>query len=265
MKCPHCNFERAEAFAYCPKCGKPSTRDPEPVVVCPTPRILAFIKDDLFLVVCILLTAGVACTLLWGGFNVLTLLITIFSWLTYAGGRKNIVEHKHIKVISGTVYAAYVIEYVLAVIVAVSGVLYTVVMLGLPILGGISIEEFITEELGPMLMLSAAVIALISAVAVFFGGFLVLLAIIMLIVNIAGRKKIHRLIQSVYKSGEAGEENLIGANKVQPWLIIFAVLSIIAAISYISNGNIFGFLSEGIFAAALIICSILISKHLSDK
>ena len=265
MKCPHCDYERPEAFAYCPKCGKPSTRESEPVVICPTPRILSFIKDDLFFIVCILLTAGVGCTMLSGGFNALTLLITIFAWLTYAGGRKNVVEHKHIKVISGSVYAIYVIENILAVFVILSGIAYSLMMLGLPLLSGLNIEEFITDKLGPMIMLSGVVLALISAVAMFLGVILIALGVIMLIVNIAGRKKLHALIKSIYKSAEAGEENFVGVNKAQPWIIIFAVLSIIAAITSVSNGSVFGFLSEGAFAAALIICSILVSKHLCDK
>ena len=265
MKCPHCDFERPEAFAFCPKCGKPSTSAAEPVVVCPTPRILGFIKDDLFLVVCILLTVGVATSLISGGFNVLTLLITIFSWLTYAGGRKNIVEHGHIKVISGTVYAFYVIQNVLAVLVALAGVTYSALMMGLPFLSGINIEEFITDELGPMILLSGAVLALISAVAMFLGIILIALAIIMLIFNVAGLRKIHRLIQSVYKSAEAGEENFANTNKVQPWIIIFAVLSILGAVSYLASGLILSFLSYCAFGAALIICNLLVSRHLCDK
>lgn len=265
MKCPHCDYERTKAFAYCPKCGKPSTRDDEPVIVCPTPRILSFIKDDLFFVVCILLTAGVGCTMLSGGFNALTLLITIFAWLTYVGGRKNVVEHKHIKVISGSVYAIYVIKNILGVLVILCGIVYSLMMLGLPLLSGLNIEEFITDELGPMIMVSGAMLALISAMAMFLGAILIALGILTLILNVAGRKKLHALIQSIYKSAEAGEENLVGVNKAQPWIIIFAVLSILSAVSYITSGNMFGFLSEGAFAAALIICNILVSKHLCDK
>lgn len=265
MKCPHCDYERTKAFAYCPKCGKPSTRDDEPVDVCPTPRILSFIKDDLFFVVCILLTAGVGCTMLSGGFNALTLLITIFAWLTYVGGRKNVVEHKHIKVISGSVYAIYVIKNILGVLVILCGIVYSLMMLGLPLLSGLNIEEFITDELGPMIMVSGAVLALISAMAMFLGAILIALGILTLILNVAGRKKLHALIQSIYKNAEAGEENLVGVNKAQPWIIIFAVLLILSAVSYITNGNIFGFLSESAFAAALIICNILVSKHLCDK
>ncbi len=265
MKCPHCDYERTKAFAFCPKCGKPSTRDPEPVVICPTPRILSFIKSDLFFIVCILLTVGVGCTLLSGGFNALTLLITIFAWLTYVGGRKNVVEHTHIKVISGSVYAIYVIENILAVLVILSGIVYSLLILGIPLLSNFNIEEFITDELGPMIVVSGAILALISAMAMFLGAILIVFGIIMLIVNIAGRKKIHRLIKSIYKSAEAGEENFVGVTKAQPWIIIFSVLSIISAISYISNGNVFGFLSEGAFAAALIICNILVGKHLCNK
>lgn len=263
MKCEKCGYTSDTDFKFCKNCGAPAVE--EALLTCPTPNILSFIKDDLFFVVCILLAAGVGCILISGGFNALTLLITIFAWLTYVGGRKNIIEHKHIKVISGSVYAIYVIENILGVLVILCGIVYSLMMLGLPLLSGLNIEEFITDELGPMIMVSGAVLTLISAIAMFLGAILIALGIIMLIVNIAGRKKLHQLIRSIYKSAEAGEENLVGVNKAQPWIIIFAVLLILSAVSYITNGNIFGFLSESAFAAALIICNILVSKHLCDK
>ncbi len=270
MKCPHCDYEKTEAFAYCPKCGKPSTREPDPIVICPTPRILSLIKSDLFFIVCILLTVGCGCMLLSAGFNVLTLLITIFSWLTYVGGRKNVVEHTHIKVISGSVYTIYVINNILAIITAICGVIYTLALSIPTILGGFNIEEFIStkltaEEYGPLALIPFTMVALISALAMVLGFILIALAIVILIFNLAGVKKIHRLIQSIYKSAEAGEENFVGVNKAQPWIIIFAVLSILSAISCVSANDIFGFLSESAFAAALIICNILVSKHLCDK
>lgn len=270
MKCPHCEFERAESFAFCPKCGKPSTRNEEPITVTNTPRVLAFVKDDLFLTICIVLTASVGCSLLSGGFNVLMLLITIFSWLTYAGGRKNIAKHKHIKVISGSVYAIYVINNVIAIITAVCGVIYTISIFATPILGGFSIEELISENLvdkayGPLAIIPLTIVALISALAMVLGVILIVLSIIILIINVAGCKKIHLLIKSIYKSAEAGEENFVAADKVQTWIIVFAVLSIIAAITYIAGGQILEFLSEGAIAAALILFSILVGKHLRDK
>ncbi len=269
MKCPHCSYERDTAFAFCPKCGKSSTREAEPVVICPTPRILAFIKDDLFLTICILLTAGIGCSMLFSGLNVIFVLITIFAWLTYAGGRKNVVEHKHIKIISGTVYANYVINNVLAVITAVCGILYTLALSIPTILGGFNIEELISENIisenyGLLSIIPVTMVALISALAMVLGFILIAIAILILIFNLAGVKKVHRFVKSLYNSAEIGEENIIDANKVRPWLIVFAVISCLSGLSYIDS-NIFGLLSEGCFAAVYIILNILIGKHLIDK
>ncbi len=269
MKCPHCEYERNEAFAFCPMCGKSSTRE-EQITVCPTPRILSLIKDDLFLVLCILLTVGVGCSLLYGGLNVIFVLITVFAWLTYAGGKKNIVEHKHIRVISGSVYAVYVINNVLAIITAICGVFYTVSLFIPAILGEFNIEDFIsinlpTEEYGLLALIPFTLVALISALAMVLGFILIILAIVMLILNVAGVKKTHQLIKSIYQSAELGEENIIGANKVGAWLTVFAVISILSAISSIGNTNLFGFLSDGSFAAVYIIFSILIGKYLKNK
>lgn len=270
MKCPHCEYERDTAFSFCPMCGKSSTREEEPIAVCPTPRILSLIKDDLFLVICILLTVGVGCSLIYGGLNVIFVLITIFAWLTYAGGKKNIVEHKHIRVISGSVYANYVINNVTAIITAVCGVLYTVSLFIPAILGEFNIEEFIntninTEEYGLMGLIPFTTMTLLLALAMVIGFVLIFFAIVILVLNVAGVKKIHRLIKSLYKSAEVGEENIIGVNKIGGWLIVFVVISILSAIFWISNGNIFGFITEGCYAATYIILNILIGKHLKDK
>lgn len=269
MKCPHCEYERAEAFTFCPMCGKPATKEDHAITICPTPRILSFIKDDLFLAICIILTASVGCSMISGGFNALFLLITIFAWLTYAGGKNNVVEHKHIKVISGSVYAIYVINNVLAIITAVCGVIYTILMLIPPVLDDFNISEQLLninpEEYGPLAILPFTFITLISAFAMFLGILLIIISIIMLFINVAGRKKIHRFVQSVYKSAEVGEETVIGASQTRVWLIIFAVITIASAISAIGSGNVFGFLSEGGLSAAYIILNILIGKHFCDK
>ena len=269
MKCPHCSFERDTAFAYCPKCVKPSTREAEPIVICPTPRILAFIKDDLFLALCVLLTASIGCSMLYGGFNLILLLITIFAWLTYAGGRKNLVEHNHLRCISGSVYANYVINNVAVVIIALCGVLYTIALSIPTILGGLNLEEllnsaFAEEEYGMLSLIPVTLMALLTAVAMVLGFILIAFAILMLIFNLAGVKKLHRFVKSLYVSAETGEENIIGANKLRPWLVVFTVISCLSALTYLS-ANILAFLSEGCLAAVYIILNILIGKHLIDK
>ena len=235
MKCPHCEYERDTAFLFCPMCGKSSTREEEPIVVCPTPRILSLIKDNLFLVMCILLTVGVGCSMLSGGLNVIFILITIFAWLTYAGGKKNIVEHKHIRVISGSVYAHYVIKNILAGIIAFLGVFYTIFLSIPALMGSLNMDEILKEssispEFGLLSLIPVATIGLLSVFATVLGFIFIALAIGILIFNIAGRKKIHRFIQSIYKSAEVGEENIVGTNKVGGWFITFAVLYIIYAI-----------------------------------
>lgn len=271
MKCPHCEFERDTAFSFCPMCGKSSTREEVPTAVCPTPRILNLIKDDLFLALCILLTVGVGCSLLYSGLNLVFLLITIFAWLTYAGSKKNIVEHKHIRVISGSVYATYIINNILAIISAVCGVFYIIAIFIPALLGNIAPEELFnsnslnTEGYGLMGLIPFTAIALLWALAMVIGFILIIFAIVILVLNVAGIKKIHRLIKSIYQSAEVGEENIIGANKVGGWLITFAVISILSSIFWISNGNIFGLITEGCFAAVYLIFYILISRYFKAK
>ena len=264
MKCPHCDFERNEAFKFCPKCGKTLDQAEQPIPECLTPRALEFIKNDSFFVFCILLTVAVGSSLLSGGFNVLILLITIFSWLLYADARKGVVEHSHIKVISGSVYALYIITNILAVFIAFIGVLYTAIMLGVPFLSGLT-TEMLTEELGSELMLSNFYLALFSTVAIFMGGIFIVAALLMFILNVAGRKKIHRFIKLAYKGIENGQENFVGAKSVSTWLIVFAVFEIFSALTYMASAHIFGVVAEGCYAAALIVLSILINKHFCDK
>lgn len=270
MRCPHCEFERPEAFAFCPMCGKSSTRAEDATAICPTPNILSFIKDDLFLTVCILLTVGVGSSLLYGGLNIIFTLITIFAWLTYASGRKNVIEHRHIRVISGSVYAAYIINNIIATLAAVFGVFY-IIALSIPaLLGDFNLEELLSnnlpaEEYGALTLIPFTMAALLTVLAVVIGFILIIFAIILLIINVAGLRKIHRFIKSIYQSAQNGEENIIYTNKVSGWLIAFAIITTLSAITLLSSGNVFAFITEGSFASVYIILNILIRKHLINK
>ena len=54
----------------------------------------------------------------------ISILITVFLWLTYADAQKGFANEKHLQFISGTVYAQYVIMNVVSAILIVCGVLF---------------------------------------------------------------------------------------------------------------------------------------------
>ena len=96
MKCPSCGYERESAFAFCPQCGtqmQNSANDvnnaqPTPVTYTATDaapqnevqsRLLAMLRDKMFLGICVLETAVFALSLLNKNFDVLALLFAL--WL----------------------------------------------------------------------------------------------------------------------------------------------------------------------------------------
>ena len=129
MKCKNCGFENEQGVEYCVNCGESLACDcaPMPVeAVSLNPAadiVMNALRDKLFLVLCVLMTASCAMSIITSGVSLIYILITIFLWLTYADAQKGFANEKHLRVISGTVYAQYIIINVLSVLLLVSGAL----------------------------------------------------------------------------------------------------------------------------------------------
>lgn len=262
MKCNDCGFEQAEGFSYCPKCGA----GPQPVAVSQNPAavaILAALKDKLFLVVCILMSASCILSLAADGLPLIAILSTVFLWLAYAQSRKDIADPKHLRCVSGTVYAEYVILNVVAVLVLVMGMIFAVAFGSLAgnlafvdtlLEGFIEMDDSIAELAGIFSLVSGGVLMVIFTLA----------AVMIAVLNIFSLRYIHRFAKSVYQSIENGVLELKHVGAAQTWLFIFGGFSALSALGTLGEDPVTS-LGNSVHAAIFIISGLLIRKYLNPK
>ena len=267
MKCRHCGYESADQFAFCPCCGNAVAETTEQLCVereepsgnPAANRILNILKDNLFFVICILVTASAACNIFAGQLDLLNILASVFLWLLYAQVQKNAIDSTHLRSLSGTVYASYVLTNVLCVIIGVCGILIAALV-------GIFGDEIISEI--PELNIDGAlegVVALSTVlVAMIVGIAFVVIAIVGFLLNYFGTRNIHRFLKSVYQSVACGELKLVKCKTAHNWLMVLGVLSGLGALGSLTDLDVFSFVASGGIAAAQILAAMLINKNLSD-
>ena len=248
MKCLKCGFESEEEFSFCPQCSEPSAPE-NPAAK----RALGFIKDGLFLAVAILIS--IATILSFGdGIPVFYVLSTIFIWILYAKGVKNKADSVQIRNISGTVYAVYIVYYVLAGLVAAIGLLCA----GIVAITGnaVGTMDKFNQAFDGLSFNVAESIGSISAVIIIilFG----IICAILLLFNIFGIRNIHRFIKSVYMSVDLGIENYHKPSVARAGIL---ALGILEAVSAIASGNLVETIATACGGAAMIIASVIIEKH----
>ncbi|MDD6478886.1 MAG: hypothetical protein PUF48_03605 [Oscillospiraceae bacterium] len=259
MKCTNCGFESFDAFGYCPECG---TAAPiaEPVSLNPVAdKVVTTLKDNLFLVICILMSAATVFFISANSINIIYILITVFLWLTYASGRKGIADNNQLRNVSGCVYADYIITNVISIILIVCGVIFTL-LLGLFVNTPELMEE-LASEIGTLYPEYASVIlSLISAAAWIIGVVFALIGVGILLINLFGMRKIHRFIKSVHEGIPMQNPNFANPAAAKGWLIFFGVCSGISTLASLSVDFKVA-LANGCSAAVMILSAILINKH----
>ncbi|MBQ8740755.1 MAG: zinc ribbon domain-containing protein [Clostridia bacterium] len=276
MNCKNCGFEYGEQYDYCPNCGTPKADKqptgeqptmPEPVSLNPAAdRIMNALKDSMFLVLCILMSVSCVMSIAAGSLPLINILITVFLWLTYADASKGFVNENHLRSVSGTVYASYVITNVACVMLIVGGVLFGAVF------GFItSTPEFISELEAALsvydfsefnINISDIPQELWSLSGWILGFMFIFIAAIGLVINILGMRKIHRFAKSVYQGIMFQKSELEKPRAAKNWLLFFGICSAISAMTSLAGGGIVATLATGSSAASAIIASILIDKYL---
>ena len=264
MKCEHCGYENEQAFSCCPDCGALApAAAPEEIIVpinSAADRILRVLKDPLFFVLCILMSACCALQLISGGINVLTVLFTIFLWLTYAQAHKDIADAKHLRCISGTVYAQYVIVNVCAIILIVCGAIFGAAF------GLLASDPGFTDALFSAFDTASVDTAMLaqgfgslSGIVIFF--IFAFIGAGMLVVNLFSTRYIHRFAKSVYQSVESGTLELNHGKTAYGWLWVFGIFSGISFLGTLGSGDLVAVLAGGSACAMPIIAALLIKKH----
>ncbi len=272
MKCMHCGFEVADEFSFCPNCGKKQieyssdeqSSNLENLAVSINPVedfMLRVLKDKLFLVLCILVSSATVFALANDSINIIGILMSVFLWLTYASAYKGIADTNHLRSVSGTYYANYIISFIGAILVLVLGLLMTFVF-GVIATGNELMSSIVEEmEFAAGDTVADLLIGLLSVSAAWVFVIFALIGVGIILVLKFAVKPTHSFIQSIYKSLEKGEFLFCSANTAKTWLLISGILSGFSAVGCLLIMNVSGFLSAGSTAAASIIGSILIKKY----
>lgn len=299
MKCNNCGFEELNDFAFCPKCGANQNAAPQsdaapaqeaapapesvpvygnaPEASAPryynggiqqgipssvgsvTDRILAALKDSLFLILCIAYSASTVFGLFDGNISVIGILMTIFLWLTFASAQKGIASRDNLRCISGTVFASYVVEYVIAGALAFVGIL--AMIFGTSGSGFIdSIIQYIYDkaEVG---FYNDFIGGFAAGIAVLIGFVLIIIAAATVVINYFAMRSIHLFAQSVYMNIGEQKACIVKANVARVWLMVFGIISAIGALSSLFGDEAVAFVASGSGAAAEIVGSIMIGKY----
>lgn len=263
MKCSKCGYETAQNNVFCPLCGERLVHEEAPVGDF-TAQILPALRDRLFLVVCILLSASCLMSLAAGSVPLINILITVFLWLTYAQAQKGIADASHLRCVSGALYAQYVISYVVAGLVLVVGVLLSVTINAISgSMAGIwdeALGELAQEEAFAILMAilpsaSGAVITILCA----------LIAICVMVFNIFTMRYLHRLAKSVYRSIEKGTYAVEYIKAAKIVLFILGGLAAVNGLSSLADHQFGSFISNASSGACSIIAGLLVRKYLEPK
>jgi len=258
LKCSNCGYENNQG-GFCTNCGCPLSVEPTPLTEADASRAFALKKivdiatDNLFFVVCILLSASVVLEAVTDSINIINLLIMIFAWIFFANGRKGIPDPRRVQCISGTVYFIYIMNYVASGLILFGAGLASY---------GLSVASFNKMEAEAVLqkygygqyatvleiLFSASWIILVIGMILVAG---------MLVFNIFGWKNIHAFVKSVHESASNGNPDYKCCKTARNWLIVFAVLNGIATIST----NIMAMLVAAIPVALQIIGAMIINKH----
>lgn len=264
MKCTHCGYEQPNPFVYCPACGKAADQDEivstQAVQTAASQSVLKMLQNKLFLAICILVSASTVLSLASDNLPLLSILMSVFLWLTFAQSCSGIANPQHMRNISGTIYAEYVIQWVASILLAVCGGLL-VLAAGL-ISGNQAAMDELLQELPELMGDSAFIVEWLAVSGMGVLAFLILsLAVGCALINIFGLRSVHRFARSVYRSVLSGTLCLEKQKAAQSWAIVFGVFSSISALANLSNVTIA--MSEGCIAAAWFIGSNLICQ-LSD-
>lgn len=260
MRCTVCGYESQDPFEFCQRCGAPAPAD-ELIRANPAAdKILPALRDGLFFAICILMSCTCVFSFFSGSIPVINILIMIFLWLAYAQAYKGIADVSHLRYISGTVYAQYVISYVASIIIIVCGVILAVVLAIISFIPEL-MQEFVLEfDSYTYSGISGVGIVLILAAMV---GVFIVAGVVALVINILGTRKIHRFIKSGYQSINSGTLNLPNPRAVRNWLIVFASFSGVSVLPTLVTGFAVA-ISSGCMTAVYIISAVLINKYFME-
>lgn len=251
MRCINCGYENDENAHFCINCGSNLAYNRNPLK-----EIMSrLLNDSLFMVMCILYTAGVVFLLMSRELPIIKMLMVIFLWLLYAQYRKGIVDSKYMRCVSGTIFASYVVRCILGCLLVVLGFFLFALA---AVMETSSKWREIYFIISPYIDRYSGIGAGYEYQALAITAvFLIMAAIIFTIINVAGMRSIHRLAKSLYKSLDEGKISII-CGSARTWLMVFGIFTGLFALN---SGRVFSLFGGGCVAAALFLGSVLVKKY----
>lgn len=231
MKCNNCGFEYPNETEYCPNCGSHSASVQQNVpsnanVNHAVQTVTQVLRDNLFLVLCILISAATLSSLFSGGFNVLYILYTIFIWLVFANSRKNPADSQLLRNLGGVVLATFIIDIVVIGMVLLAGIVIAAALNHIK-----ANPEYLDQILSYVGEFDPQDIEQLKTALEFSGVlflvFIVLFCAIGILIAIISYKKIHSFAKSVADSVQNGVLNLKAVTATKVWLILFAIVEML--------------------------------------
>lgn len=266
MKCNNCEFEYEDSLNACPNCN--GIGQFEAISLNPAADIVsAAIKDGLFLVMCILMSSSCVFGILADSVRLFNILLAIFMWLAYAQARKGLLDSTHLRSLSGTTFAMYVINYVAAGFLALGGMLLAFA------LSVVAQAPVSLQEIASSLEIENPIIAkYITSLIVNFGGFIgfiiVIIAVLSIVLNIFSYGKIHKFAKSVYQSIDMNTIGFQNVKAAKVWLYILGVFIIVSAVLNMEGLTFSDFsilATEFCTALTAIFAGVLVGKYLEEK
>lgn len=226
-------------------------------------RVLEALEDNLFLILCILLTASCAIEVMNRSLPVLQVLFAVFLWIIYSKATQGEVDVSNLRHISGTVYAEYILINVVCICIAVVGMLLGFIMFAMKeyyirILEATKEVEFMDPDAIELIDMLSGTVGAIVAVLV------VCIAAVGIVVNYFSYRSFHKLAQSVYKGVENGRISTEYANRASTWMWVFGVIILIGSLGDLFDFAIIPFLSSAIEGSIFIVSALLVQRYISD-
>jgi hypothetical protein len=265
MKCPNCLKENNYDARYCLYCGSQLSTQTQTNTAWGT-KIAEAIKSKLFFALCVLMTVSTACLALSFSFNIIGILATIFLWILHSNAKKGTVSSKDLSNISGTIYASYIIDYILAGLMALLGIAF--LLLAIFASNNIAVLEMLEDILTSVPEFEQIFSYRITAqlVVVFIWMFAILFlfgAVITIIVNAFGVRHIHRTVKMSYQSMDNPVVDPTKyANSARVWMWVIGVCTILSGLSAIVSAGFLAGVSGACQGVVYIIGAILVNRYL---
>ncbi len=260
MICKICGAEFEGSTDVCPLCT-----DSQPTNINQAAnKINLALKDGLFLTICVLISISTLFSVIIGGLPIINILLTIFLWLAFYHSKSNL-NSTHIRSISGTVFAYYILLYVIAGVLIFTGTFYSMVLKTMFELSA-SFPELaeLTTYYREILKYNEEFMPIINTIIAFI---MFLIAAGIILINIFGIRKIHKFIKSVYQNSDKNNNNFLYAASASSWLFVIGGLNIfISLTTFRSIGLIstLSTLSSISYGVALIFAGVIINKYFVD-